>query len=127
MRFFDFVFRRLVSKVSTRLRAGPTPYERRPNRLCPTDGRAAEIRIRQVRSPLPRRSSGAHALRLRTIPGHGLCATDLPRELARHRNLPARSGLQTLSQRHPPTDRKSTRLNSSHLVISYAVFCLKKN
>src|SRR3989454_6775901 len=25
-----------------------------------------------------------------------------------------------------PTDRKSTRLNSSHLVISYAVFCLKK-
>src|SRR5688500_19152137 len=26
---------------------------------------------------------------------------------------------------HNP-DRKSTRLNSSHLVISYAVFCLKK-
>src|SRR5256885_7077634 len=24
-------------------------------------------------------------------------------------------------------DRKSTRLNSSHIVISYAVFCLKKN
>src|SRR2546426_3368273 len=26
----------------------------------------------------------------------------------------------------PMGDRKSTRLNSSHLVISYAVFCLKK-
>src|SRR5207248_11101593 len=26
----------------------------------------------------------------------------------------------------PPTDRKSTRLNSSHRTISYAVFCLKK-
>src|SRR5256885_5987737 len=26
----------------------------------------------------------------------------------------------------PAEDRKSTRLNSSHLVISYAVFCLKK-
>src|SRR5690242_21057684 len=26
---------------------------------------------------------------------------------------------------HPP-DRKSTRLNSSHMSISYAVFCLKK-
>src|SRR5258705_699702 len=26
----------------------------------------------------------------------------------------------------PLTDRKSTRLNSSHLGISYAVFCLKK-
>src|ERR1039457_409222 len=34
------------------------------------------------------------------------------------------------SRRHrrskPLLDRKSTRLNSSHLVISYAVFCLKK-
>src|SRR5205807_10355409 len=27
---------------------------------------------------------------------------------------------------NPVLDRKSTRLNSSHLVISYAVFCLKK-
>src|SRR5258708_29499575 len=26
----------------------------------------------------------------------------------------------------PPVDRKSTRLNSSHQIISYAVFCLKK-
>src|ERR1022692_1599728 len=30
------------------------------------------------------------------------------------------------SWRRAYTDRKSTRLNSSHLVISYAVFCLKK-
>src|SRR5205807_7686172 len=29
-------------------------------------------------------------------------------------------------QRASEGDRKSTRLNSSHLVISYAVFCLKK-
>src|SRR2546427_5332890 len=27
---------------------------------------------------------------------------------------------------YDPTDRKSTRLNSSHSQISYAVFCLKK-
>src|SRR5436190_9378570 len=33
---------------------------------------------------------------------------------------PAQVGRQTT------TDRKSTRLNSSHTVISYAVFCLKK-
>src|SRR5256885_3116415 len=31
--------------------------------------------------------------------------------------------MSTLSEN---LDRKSTRLNSSHLVISYAVFCLKK-
>src|SRR5205807_10097596 len=31
-----------------------------------------------------------------------------------------------LTSRAYDKDRKSTRLNSSHLVISYAVFCLKK-
>src|SRR5258708_21696620 len=30
------------------------------------------------------------------------------------------------SCRHTGEDRKSTRLNSSHQIISYAVFCLKK-
>src|SRR5256885_5227486 len=37
--------------------------------------------------------------------------------------------IPTKRKRYPKfrqTDRKSTRLNSSHLVISYAVFCLKK-
>src|SRR5437773_9749978 len=29
-------------------------------------------------------------------------------------------------QQHNLRDRKSTRLNSSHITISYAVFCLKK-
>src|SRR3712207_8339605 len=56
-----------------------------------------------------------------------------------------RSGGQPIEGRRPPTrrrrqigkeeiavrvlviDRKSTRLNSSHANISYAVFCLKKN
>src|SRR5256885_11989913 len=40
-------------------------------------------------------------------------------------------GVEPFDQHHPvvrvaEVDRKSTRLNSSHLVISYAVFCLKK-
>src|SRR5690554_7388324 len=34
--------------------------------------------------------------------------------------------IHRLSQRHDQPDRKSTRLNSSHVRISYAVFCLKK-
>src|SRR2546426_3586744 len=33
---------------------------------------------------------------------------------------------QAAQELQPGLDRKSTRLNSSHLVISYAVFCLKK-
>src|SRR5256885_6114046 len=34
--------------------------------------------------------------------------------------------IRSLKSRPLMPDRKSTRLNSSHLVISYAVFCLKK-
>src|SRR5437870_7108170 len=37
-----------------------------------------------------------------------------------------RYGLRTLRKSPGFTDRKSTRLNSSHVAISYAVFCLKK-
>src|SRR5258708_21053921 len=37
--------------------------------------------------------------------------------------MPTRSQAKWLSLRR---DRKSTRLNSSHQIISYAVFCLKK-
>src|SRR5256885_12028085 len=33
---------------------------------------------------------------------------------------------EEVAHAHLEADRKSTRLNSSHLVISYAVFCLKK-
>src|SRR2546426_3375135 len=39
---------------------------------------------------------------------------------------PNRLGLVIVPAYPPAGDRKSTRLNSSHLVISYAVFCLKK-
>src|SRR4051812_49514483 len=36
------------------------------------------------------------------------------------------SGRRVLRGREKERDRKSTRLNSSHMSISYAVFCLKK-
>src|SRR5438874_6184749 len=39
---------------------------------------------------------------------------------------PAVGGGQGLAGRDARGDRKSTRLNSSHVEISYAVFCLKK-
>src|SRR5947207_5570031 len=41
------------------------------------------------------------------------------------RRVPAPRAASTTPPR-PRSDRKSTRLNSSHTVISYAVFCLKK-
>src|SRR5438132_7910012 len=41
-------------------------------------------------------------------------------------SLPAAVGRLMLGAGAAALDRKSTRLNSSHTVISYAVFCLKK-
>src|SRR5947207_13395542 len=51
----------------------------------------------------------------------------------RLRNMPVHDSMREVSEliyetckTYLATDRKSTRLNSSHTVISYAVFCLKK-
>src|SRR2546430_7392668 len=44
----------------------------------------------------------------------------------RHGGLQFPIGSTHVRRRHMPRDRKSTRLNSSHSQISYAVFCLKK-
>src|SRR5256885_5197994 len=49
-------------------------------------------------------------------------AIELSRRPKRKQGIRTKAGRTTLPRR----DRKSTRLNSSHLVISYAVFCLKK-
>src|SRR2546426_6465655 len=40
--------------------------------------------------------------------------------------MPTNKDFKRLVRARMRKDRKSTRLNSSHLVISYAVFCLKK-
>src|SRR5438552_14301206 len=45
---------------------------------------------------------------------------------ASDRHRAGRSHRPPASPSSAPADRKSTRLNSSHQIISYAVFCLKK-
>src|SRR3989454_1400695 len=86
-------------------------------------------------APFSRRGSGAHPP-----------FSDAPIEEHSHGLVPGERALDMLVQMRPMPgddddlpdhrgmvvvplggrDRKSTRLNSSHLVISYAVFCLKK-
>src|SRR5256885_10728955 len=62
----------------------------------------------------------------RRIPGCP-AAAGAPRPRAPGRRyLSAENGHKPSRATSPRGDRKSTRLNSSHLVISYAVFCLKK-
>src|SRR3712207_7983176 len=57
----------------------------------------------------------------------GGCRRPVPAVGARELWARRRRGLALRgSRRHEQQDRKSTRLNSSHANISYAVFCLKK-
>src|SRR5205807_7510943 len=70
--------------------------------------------------------------RYRTRPAHRERAGPRPRGLGVRVTHPV-VALQRIGHTHHLAcirrvrkDRKSTRLNSSHLVISYAVFCLKK-
>src|SRR3989442_2068386 len=53
---------------------------------------------------------------------------DLPRERLGHpaRGAAEQAQVDRLLLERQEQDRKSTRLNSSHVRISYAVFCLKK-
>src|SRR2546426_5071459 len=57
---------------------------------------------------------------------HGSPRKSLGRGGARARSPRPHSRRAGSPRRRGDPDRKSTRLNSSHLVISYAVFCLKK-
>src|SRR5690625_7051177 len=87
--------------------------------LCPRSARSTLFPYTTLfRSrPDPRRGLGRRADRP-ARPEH-LAAGD-----ARHR--PQGTSSSGCSAAHHRQDRKSTRLNSSHVAISYAVFCLKK-
>src|SRR2546427_5541723 len=65
--------------------------------------------------------SGRPLLLLRRLGGQArVCLPEPPAAAARRRRTGDPERLR------PAVDRKSTRLNSSHSQISYAVFCLKK-
>src|SRR2546430_2936237 len=72
--------------------------------------RKSESRVERIRGRI------AEVIKAVVIPERALV---LPAALQEH------PGLQRM-RAHDPGDRKSTRLNSSHSQISYAVFCLKK-
>src|SRR5438034_8085033 len=68
-----------------------------------------------IRRP-PRSTLFPYTTLFRSAPAHARRAGDRVRDRR----------LRSRSLRGDAADRKSTRLNSSHTVISYAVFCLKK-
>src|SRR2546427_3366961 len=64
--------------------------------------------------------------RSRQLPRRDCPALDKPPRMRRLRLLGARHLAFDAVDEEVDADRKSTRLNSSHSQISYAVFCLKK-
>src|SRR5690606_42101359 len=94
---------RAAAQAPTRSLHDALPIFRQPGRLPPEDqiGRVGVVRVPEAPFRMRREES---AVRLRL-------------GMPRHEGLPVRMPFQ---------DRKSTRLNSSHVKISYAVFCLKK-
>src|SRR5438034_8234476 len=95
------------------IRVDPLHQRRKPQLFEPADLRLRELEQRQV----GKRGTAPERKRFSQPRGRS-------RRVAQLECL-APFGDQALEQRSVE-DRKSTRLNSSHTVISYAVFCLKK-
>src|SRR5256884_3622058 len=79
------------------------------------DTATTEIYTLSLHDALPI-SAAYSGLKPRPTSSAAVMATGAPKPAAPSRKAP----------KQKPTDRKSTRLNSSHGYISYAVFCLKK-
>src|SRR2546427_7263925 len=124
------------SAIKLGLGAGPLPLLGRPpfvaeaEAAAPGAGAAAVVKARPLPLSAVRLLAGPlkHA---QELDARYLLALEPDRMLAYYRD---RAGLQPKAEPYGGwdgdgrnlTDRKSTRLNSSHSQISYAVFCLKK-
>src|SRR5207253_10453252 len=105
----------LTLRVSVPLRPPPrsTLFPTRRSSDLPAEGRSGQEAVdARADDPAVLRDRALGALV--QLEGRAPSAADAP-----HPDLVA-------GHRDPAGDRKSTRLNSSHVAISYAVFCLKK-
>src|SRR2546427_459584 len=108
----------------------PTPTASRRSLVASGAGRSSRAR-RIMRSRGARRAATAHAAAaLPSAPARYRVAPTLYQCAAVRGSAAARAANESAAARSAPAaysaDRKSTRLNSSHSQISYAVFCLKK-
>src|SRR2546426_1863680 len=85
---------------------------------------ASKITRQQPRATFPGLTEGSGYEREAAVPG--CLGTGVPDHAEAAQGLPRGESRPEAARTLPQRDRKSTRLNSSHLVISYAVFCLKK-
>src|SRR5256885_11768274 len=78
-----------------------------------------------IRRP-PRSTLFPYTTLFRSLPTHDRRVVLVDHDPLRLAEIVERRVLELQAHLFRNQDRKSTRLNSSHLVISYAVFCLKK-
>src|SRR5256885_2414254 len=78
-----------------------------------------------IRRP-PRSTLFPYTTLFRSAPSTGEIGSSSSSSDGGHHAIDMRTNFGDYRVLAPEQDRKSTRLNSSHLVISYAVFCLKK-
>src|SRR5207249_11907257 len=103
----------------SRIRTPPPPTPSPYTTLFRSPRASDALRLRTPNAGSPRASD---ALRLRTpIDGAGLAALVTTERVM----ITERDEVDMVTRGRAYTDRKSTRLNSSHVSISYAVFCLK--
>src|SRR3712207_7698246 len=90
------------------------------------DTATTEIYTLSLHDALPISVNEQCAVALKCVTGvsRGLGGATQPKDLPRPRSRPLRGRAKLRAACRQ--DRKSTRLNSSHANISYAVFCLKK-
>src|SRR5207253_4399987 len=111
------------------LQTGWIPYIATPTLKAPRDAASRQLSPRRLlggRRALPqavRRCAAAAAGRARLVRAAARCGADRAGSRLRPADHARRQRDQGAAP--PDRDRKSTRLNSSHVAISYAVFCLK--
>src|SRR5690625_6546044 len=81
-------------------------------------GETAETMVRELMPAIEGKTGGEYSFHLNN--GDRSVGARISGEIAK------RHGNQGMADAPITLDRKSTRLNSSHVAISYAVFCLKK-
>src|SRR5688500_19313449 len=95
---------------------------------CYASGACGAVEQRPRKSTLMQPRNYLRARKKGLMGGRGFVAAirDAPQARLRETAPSPRRNWRGERGRWGSPDRKSTRLNSSHLVISYAVFCLKK-
>src|SRR5438132_9142110 len=119
---------RLAHRLDDRVAGLETRMTNTQTALRQMSGDVARVQanVKQIERVVAAEAPRSAAARGLTEPPHAAAAATFVRKPASLSSAPSASPSAEPPRPQSEADRKSTRLNSSHTVISYAVFCLKK-